>query len=284
MTTPTVLQLYPPPHRECALEGLYLAHPMGQPDQRDGPFVYTNFISSLDGRIAVEKPDEGRLAAPKAITNARDWRLFQELAARADALIVSASFLRNLAAGTAQDKLPLSDDPIFADLHAWRRDQGMTPQPALVILSRSLDVPLAELGRITDRPVYLAVGEEVDQGDLKAAEETGLRVLTAGSGDTVEGKALIDALGSAGFRRIYSMAGPRVLHTLLRDRVLHRLYLTHFHRVLGGRSFDTLVEGDPLATPASFSLGSLYHDPVGEKGVGQFFAMYDLLHEDSAPR
>jgi riboflavin biosynthesis pyrimidine reductase len=194
MTTPTVLQLYPPPHRECILEGLYLEHPMGHPDQRDEPFVYTNFISSLDGRIAVENPKERRLAAPKAITNARDWRLFQELAARADALIVSASFLRNLAAGTAQDKLPLSDDPIFADLHDWRRNQGMTPQPALVILSRSLDVPLAELGRITDRPVYLAVGQRVDQDDLKAAEEAGLRILTAGSGDAVEGKALIDAL------------------------------------------------------------------------------------------
>jgi sugar (pentulose or hexulose) kinase len=50
----------------------------------------------------------------------------------------------------------------------------MTPQPALVILSRSLDVPLAELSRINDRPVYLAVGQGVDQGDLKAAEETGL--------------------------------------------------------------------------------------------------------------
>ena len=284
MTTPTLLQLYPPPHRECALEGLYLEHPMGHPDQRDAPFVYTNFISSLDGRIAVENPGEGRLAAPKAITNARDWRLFQELAARADALIVSASFLRNLAAGTAQDKLPLSDDPVFADLHAWRRNQGMPPQPALVILSRSLEVPLTELGSITDRPVYLAVGQGVDQGDLEAAEKTGLRVLTAGSGDAVEGEALLDALGNAGFRRIYSMAGPRVLHTLLRDRALHRLYLTHFHRVLGGRSFDTLVEGDPLATPASFSLGSLYHDPVGDKGVGQFFAMYDLLSEDSGPR
>lgn len=281
MSDPTVLKLYPPPHHECAVEGLYLEHPMDHPEQRDEPFVYTNFISSLDGRIAVENPGEGRLAAPKAITNARDWRLFQELAARADALIVSASFLRNLAAGKAQDKLPLSDDPIFADLHAWRRARGMPPQPALVVLTRSLDVPLEQLAGITNRPVYFAVGKRVDQDDLTAAREAGLRILTAGSGDVVEGKPLIDALAKEGFRRIYSMAGPRVLRMLLKDRVLHRLYLTCFHRILGGQSFDTLLEGDPLAVPASFIPRSLYYDPHGDKVVGQFFAMYDQV--DDAP-
>lgn len=279
MSDPTVLQLYPPPHRECAIEGLYLEHPMGHPEQRDEPFVYTNFIASLDGRIAVEKPDEGRLAAPKAITNARDWRLFQELAARADALIVSASFLRNLAAGTAQDKLPLSDDPIFADLHTWRKAQGMPPQPALVVLTRSLDVPLQELAGITDRAVYFAVGEGVDQDELKAARDAGLRILIAGSGDAVEGKPLIDALAKEGFRHIYSMAGPRVLHMMLKDRVLHRLYLTWFHRILGGQSFDTLLEGDPLVPPVSFLPGALYYDPHGDKGVGQFFGMFDPVDE-----
>ena len=279
MSAPTVLQLYPPPHRECAVEGLYLEHPMGHPERRDEPFVYTNFISSMDGRIAVENPGEGRLAAPKTITNARDWRLFQELAARADALIVSASFLRNLAAGTAQDKLPLSDDPSFADLHAWRKARGLPPQPALVVLTRSLDVPLEALAGITNRLVYFAVGQRVDQEDLKAVREAGLRILTAGSGDVVEGKPLIDALAKEGFRRIYSMAGPRVLHMLLRDRVLHRLYLTSFHRILGGQSFDTLLEGDPLPAPASFVPRSLYYDPHGDEGVGQFFAMYDQVND-----
>ncbi|MFO8003342.1 RibD family protein [Thioalkalivibrio sp.] len=275
-----VQQLYPPPHRERSLEGLYLEHPMRHPDQHGGPFVYTNFISSLDGRIAVDSPQEGRLTAPKGITNARDWRLFQELAARADALIVGASFLRNLSAGTSQHKMPLSDDPIFADLHDWRRDQGLPPQPALVVLSRGLNLPLKELCGITDRPVYLAVGKRVDQEDLKRVESTGLRIVTAGRGDVVEGKALIEVLANEGFRRIYSIAGPRVLHTLLSAGVLHRLYLTHFHRVLGGRTFDTLLEGEPLDTRASFVPEALYYDPQGDQGVGQFFAVYDLFHED----
>jgi riboflavin biosynthesis pyrimidine reductase len=108
-------------------------------------------------------------------------------------------------------------------------------------------------------------------------ERTGARVLVAGDGPDVEGRPLIDALGREGFRRIYSMAGPGVLNMLLRDRVLHRLYLTHFHRMLGGRSFDTLLEGEPLNTPASFVPRSLYYDAQGMEGVGQFFAAYDAL-------
>jgi riboflavin biosynthesis pyrimidine reductase len=272
-----VLRLYPTPSLERAIEGLYLDDEMGRPAGPDEPFVYTNFISSLDGRITVDNPAKRRRTAPPAITNARDWRLFQELAARADAVIVSASFLRNLGPGQARHKLPLSRDPAFADLHDWRRNKGMPPQPAVVVLSRSLNVPLAELCQGLQRPVYFAVGRQSDQGNQGAVEFTGARVLLAGDGPEVEGKPLIHALGREGFLRIYSMAGPGVFNMLLRDRVLHRLYLTHFHRLLGGRSFDTLLEGEPLERPASFVPHSLYYDPQGLDGVGQFFAAYDAI-------
>jgi riboflavin biosynthesis pyrimidine reductase len=277
MNEQKVLRLYPTPPLERAIEGLYLDDEMGYPDRPDEPFVYTNFISSLDGRIAVDNPAKGRRTAPPAITNGRDWRLFQELAAGADVVIVSASFLRDLADGRAQHKLPLSTDPAFADLLDWRRDKGMPDQPAIVVLSRSLNLPLAELCQTLQRPVYFAVGRLADQGNRDAVERTGARVLVAGDGPDVEGRPLIDTLGREGFRRIYSMAGPGILNMLLRDRVLHRLYLTHFHRMLGGRSFDTLLEGEPLDTPASFVPRSLYYDAQGMEGVGQFFAAYDAL-------
>lgn len=277
MSEHKVLRLYPTPPLERAIAGLYLDDVIGHPDRPDEPFVYTNFISSLDGRIAVENPAKGRRTAPPAITNARDWRLFQELAARADVLILSASFLRNVPQGRVGHKLPLGSDPAFADLHGWRRDRGMPPQPAVVVLSRSLNLPLAELCQTLLRPVYLAVGRQADPGDRDAVERTGARVLPAGDGPNVEGKPLIEALGREGFRHIYSMAGPGVLTMLLRDRVLHRLYLTHFHRLLGGQSFDTLLEGAPLDRPASFAPHALYYDAQGIDGVGQFFAAYDAI-------
>ncbi len=271
-----LLKLYPAPHCECRLEGLYLDDAMEHPDSGDKPFVYTNFVSSLDGRIAVENPRLGRRSAPPAITNARDWRLFQELAARADAMIVSAAFLRGLAAGRTQEKLPLGSDPAFKDLHAWRRERGLPPQPAVVILSRSLDVPLAERCADLERPVYFAIGDGVAQDDSAAVEATGARILIAGAGQRVEGRPLIDALGQEGLQRVYSIAGPRVLHMLLKDAVLDRLYLTHFQRLLGGKHFDTLLEGETLDPPASFVPHALYYDPNTEGPAGQFFASYDI--------
>lgn len=272
----SLLRLLPAPHKECALESLYLDDPIGHPDSDDAPFVYTNFVSSLDGRIALENPRTGRRSAPPAVTNPRDWRLFQELAARADALIVSATFVRGLAEGSWHEKLPVGRNPAFNDLHDWRTEHGMPPQPAMVILSRTLDVSVAERCKALRRPVYFAVGNEVALDDAAAVEATGARILIAGKGRHVEGRALIDVLGRAGFRRIYSIAGPRVLHTLLKDGVLHRLYLTHHHRLLGGTSFDTLLEGDPLDPPASFVPRSLYFDAGVAGSAGQYFAAYDI--------
>ncbi len=276
MNENSLLRLFPAPHEERALEGLYLDDPIGHPGSDDTPFVYTNFVSSLDGRIALENSRTGRRSAPPAITNPRDWRLFQELAARADALIVSAAFVRGLAEGSSHEKLPLGRDPAFSDLHDWRKQRGMPPQPAMVILSRTLDVSVAERCKSLRRPVYFAVGNDVSQDDAGAVEATGARILIAGKGRHVEGRALIDVLGRAGFRRIYSIAGPRVLHTLLHDGVLHRLYLTHYHRLLGGTSFDTLLEGDPLDPPPSLVPRSLYFDAGVAGSAGQYFAAYDI--------
>ena len=52
MQTP-VTRLFPSPGEQHPLEGLYLQHQLqtrGQPGQ---PFVYSNFITTLDGRIAI---------------------------------------------------------------------------------------------------------------------------------------------------------------------------------------------------------------------------------------
>ncbi|TVP86292.1 MAG: pyrimidine reductase [Thioalkalivibrio sp.] len=275
MNQSRLLRLYPAPDLERPLEGLYLGEEMAGPDP-DRPFVYTNFVCSLDGRIATEDPQRGRRGSPPAITNARDWRLFQELAARADVLIISAAFLRGILAGETSERLPIGKDPAFDDLRAWRTERGMPPQPAMVILGRSLDAALVERCGELDRPVYFAVGNASEGDTASAVEAAGAQVLVAGNGPEVQGRPLIDALGRAGFRRIYSMAGPRVLHLLLSDRVLDRLYLTHFHRLLGGPAFDTLLEGDSLDPPASVVPRTLYYDPDVKDGAGQFFAAYDI--------
>ncbi len=271
-----VTRLYPAPIEQVPLEGLYLHDNPLTPAHSTLPCVYTNFITSLDGRIAIEHPETGKVKVPSSITNPRDWRLYQELAAKSDVLITTARYLRELAEGTAQDVLPLSDDPEFADLFAWREARGLPAQPAVVILTASLDLPLVTLCETMSRPVYIATGDNADVKALQKLEHIGARILYTGNDKHVDGKKLVGALTEEGYRNIYSIAGPGVLETLIEARVLDRLYLTQAHRLIGGSSYDTLLEDDLLKPPADFRLQALYYDPPDETCFGQFFAVYAL--------
>ena len=273
----TLIRLYPEPCEQLPLEGLYLNHALHRSGSRQQPFVYTNFVSSLDGRIAIEHPAGSGSEVPESIANSRDWRLFQELVAQSDILVISARYLRELSRGKAQDAIPLSKAPAFDDLHRWRHDNGLPEQPALVILSASLDLPLPSLCESMDRPVYLATGDNPDSKAVEAIQATGTKVLNVGGGAKVDGKRLIEALAAEGFYSIYSIAGPGVFETLINARVLDRLYLTQVHRLIGGKSFDTLLEGGLIDPPAGFSMKALYYDRYAGDGGAQLFGIYDTI-------
>jgi len=147
----TVLQLYPAPGGEVGLEGLYLQHNLHQLGTASKPLVYANFITSLDGRIGIPKSGTQTHQVPPSIANSRDWRLFQELAAQSDVLLTTARYFRQLDSGDAQDMLPIGNEAAFEYLRQWRIDQGLTPQPALAILSSSLEIPLNALQAYRDR-------------------------------------------------------------------------------------------------------------------------------------
>jgi riboflavin biosynthesis pyrimidine reductase len=266
-----VKRLYPGPQRDIALKGLYLHGT--EPGNQD-PLVYTNFITSLDGRIAIDKPAAHTHGVPDMITNPRDWRLYQELAARADVLLVSGRYIRELAQETAQAGLPLSAAPEFSDLHTWRKQQGLSAQPAVVILSASLDLPPAGMHSLSDRRVYVATGEEAPVEAVNRIERAGINVIQAGRGRQVDGSWLVQRLRQSGYKSIYSIGGPQVLEILLRSRVLDRLYLTQVFRLIGGMSYDTLLDGELLTPPTDFELHALYYDEHGGEGCCQMFSVY----------
>jgi riboflavin biosynthesis pyrimidine reductase len=272
-----LLKLFPSPLESVALKCLYLKQGLQKLGTRLHPFVYTNFIVSLDGRISLEHPQKGTHIVPDAIANPRDWRLFQELAAQADILITSGRYIRQLAREVAQDILPISDHPDYADLIQWRRTQKLPPQPAIVVVSASLNIPFPESLLNSKRLIYVATSTGANPMRVKALKTQGVRVLFAGNGPRVQGRELVTALGQEGFTTIYVIAGPEVLRTLLSAQILNRLYLTHALRVLGGESFDTLLEGEQLAPPADFALHSLYYDNLSQGNPKQIFAIYERL-------
>lgn len=272
-----MLKLFPGPVEAISLEGLYLAHDLRALGHASRPFVYTNFIASLDGRIAVKSSHTGSLAIPKAIANPYDWRLFQELAAQADALITTGRYARELAAGHAQDVLPLSPKPEYQDLFAWRMERRLAPQPAVVIVSASLDFPLTGGLLEADRKILVATTARADPARLEAIAKCGIEIVIAGEAERVQGIRLMDSLHQQGFALVYSTAGPQILAMLLANRRLDRLYLTQVNRILGAQEYDTLVSGPRLIPPVDWKLTGLYYGEHCPDNPGQLFGVYDRL-------
>lgn len=275
-STSTVVQLYPNVQKDepaqVALEGLYLAHNLRRL-AKEAPFVYANFVTSLDGRIAIPDAAKGGMKVPLNVANERDWRLFQELAIQADLIITTGRYLRDYAAGKAQEILRIYDDPRFADLKAWRTAQGLSPQPDLAVISSSLDFPIPDALTNGGRHVLVVTDRHADARRVKELEAQIGQVFMAGD-ERVSGDEFVRQMASAGYRAIYSAAGPKIAHMLLSGGVLDRLYLTQVGRILGATPFSSIVEGPLLAAPVDLPLISLSYDPHALEGVGQLFGCY----------
>jgi riboflavin biosynthesis pyrimidine reductase len=272
-----LMRLFPTPAGPKPLQGLYLDERFAPPLARAKSFVYANFVASLDGRISLPDPRTARRAAPHAITNARDWRLFQELAACADALLTSGRHVRDLAAAVSTRSFPVSAKPEYSDLGLWRSARALPPQPAVVILSASLELPVLSALVESGRPVYVATGAAADARRVASLESQGVRVLIVGDGARARARRLVEALAREARFNIAVIGGGEILHAFVVDDALDRLYLTLACRMLGGVSFDTLLTGPVLEHAAPFTLKALHYDaePREPAGVEQLFAIFD---------
>jgi riboflavin biosynthesis pyrimidine reductase len=271
---PPVTRLFPAPQAESPLEGLYLDHHL-HTRGNGKPFVYSNFITSLDGRIAIAAAGHTTHTVPDAITNLRDWRLYQELAGQADLLITSGRYFRQSVIGEAQARLPVGEQKAYADIRSWRTGAGLAPQPDIAIMSGSLDIPVTALESYSERKIIVVTGKDADRQKARSLQDKGIEIIYAGDGRQVEGRQMTAALATHGYQSIYAIAGSSVFHTLLRAGVLDRLYLTITYQLLGGTTFDTLTQGTLLEPACGMQLISLYHDPHAPAGAGQMLGIFE---------
>jgi riboflavin biosynthesis pyrimidine reductase len=270
-----ITRLYPPPATDYPLEGLYLGQALHPGKSAGKPFVYSNFITSLDGRIAISQEGRSTHQVPSAIANARDWRLYQELAGQADILVTSGRYFRQSEIAEAQDRLPVSRHSDYGDILEWRNRHGKTAQPDLAILSRSLVIPPESLKPYQNRRIIVFTGRQADGDHVARLKEHRVEVIAAGEDRSVDGTELVSVLASMGYLSIYAIAGPDVLHTLLKARVLDRLYLTMTHQLLAGNDFDTLTRGSGFDPAQDMQLVSLYLDRYAPSGGSQWFTIFE---------
>jgi riboflavin biosynthesis pyrimidine reductase len=240
------------------------------------PYIYSNYVASVDGRIAIPREDGSGMTVPKATANDRDWRLFQELAAQSDLIISSGRYLRDWAEGRAQEILRI-DDPRFADLREWRKERGLSHYPDIAIISGSLRFPVPDILSAGDRKVLVFTTDDADSERIAQIKSRAVQVIRCGQ-NGVDGYEMARNMAALGYQSVFNSTGPKVQHLLLEGKVLDRLYLTYANKLLGGDPYSSIVEG-PLLTPeTNLHINTIYYDSFALDGLGQLFLSYDVQH------
>ena len=273
--TSRLIELYPEPGRSRDLAGTWLEQRVHRLGRIGAPLIYGSFVASLDGRIALADPATGVLALPAAIVTRHDFRLLQELMAQADCFITHGGYLRAIESGALDDILQAGASRDTADLARWREQQGLAPQPGIVVASATLHFKVPQSVRDHGQRVTIVTVPSAPPERIRKLEREGFQVIVTGHGSQVEATPLAALVSELGYRSAYLVAGPRLLDSMLRQRRLGRLFLTITHQIVGGERFATLTSGALLGTAGHLRLRTLYYDAALPEGAGQWFAQFE---------
>ncbi|MEP2920054.1 MAG: bifunctional diaminohydroxyphosphoribosylaminopyrimidine deaminase/5-amino-6-(5-phosphoribosylamino)uracil reductase RibD [Sulfitobacter sp.] len=166
------------------------------------PMVTLKLASSFDGRTATATGES------QWITDAPARRMVHAMRSRHDAVMVGG--------GTAR-----ADDPSLTV-----RDMGVARQPARIVLSRRLDIPMTgKLAQTTrDVPLLLCHGADASTEAISAWQGIGATLLPcAVRGGQLDMSDVLQQLGAHGLTRIFSEGGSAVAASLLQADLVDRL-------------------------------------------------------------
>jgi riboflavin biosynthesis pyrimidine reductase len=217
--------------------------PLLIPLRTDRPTIVANFVSTLDGIVALGR---GELAGGGLISGFHEPDRFVMglLRAMADVVVVGAGTLR--ASGghgwTAEHVHPASATA-FAE---WRASMGLVARPTTVIVTGSGDIPVDHRA-LTDPAIPVVIATTpAGAARLREAPLGGhVSVEAIGSTAALTGADVMAMRACLGARLILTEGGPHVLGDLVEADLLDELFLT-LSPQLAGRAGDGrlgLVEG-----------------------------------------
>jgi riboflavin biosynthesis pyrimidine reductase len=213
----------------------------------DGDFyrsTYVNLDIPVTNLVIVES-EEGNTGADDPATlggGQTDKHLIYEGLSRVDVDAVFAG------ATTAR-----SDELVFSVWHpelvALRRDFGRTRHPGQVIVSSrgALHIETALMFQVPEIPVYLVTASEtVSSLRLRVATRPWVQVVDAGQ--PLSMRTALRELRTRGIKVMSAIGGRTTARALLREQVVHDLYLTTSAKE-GGEPHTPLLD-EPLNAPA----------------------------------
>ena len=194
------------------------------------PFLYTSFVSTIDGKIIVKEKGYWPIGTEN------DKEMFTYLRAHADAIVDA----KNTALRFGKYFIRRIHEDMY---QGFRRELGKTGMPEYIVLTSSPDEELARVlkNEHNFRPTVLttAEGEQVRETcNVKrvSSEENDGRVST---------QTFINYLNEQGHKIVFVDGGPTLIAQLLQDKVLDEIHLTITPKIFGSTPGKTLtmVEG-----------------------------------------
>ncbi|MFF4352530.1 dihydrofolate reductase family protein [Streptomyces sp. NPDC001530] len=206
------------------------------------PCLYANFVTSLDGVVALGHEYRSSGSAISGREPA-DRFVMGLLRACADAVLIGAGTLR---ASPTHHWTPEHVCPAArADFAALRHSLGRAARPELVVVTASGDLPLAHPALSEGALVATTVeGQRLLAGRLPAA----CTLLAVGQGPRLRMGEVLAAVGARGHALVLTEGGPRLLGHLVGEGLLDELFWT-VSPVLAGRNGSRrpgLVDGREL--------------------------------------
>ena len=196
------------------------------------PFVFLNFVATVDGRAALE----GRT---QQLGGDDDLELLLELRALADAVLLGTGTLR--AEGYAQ--LVRREER-----RARRTAAGLDPDPLAVVLTRGFDIPWeAGLFQAPEQPILVYAGAPGEPPDVPAPVEL-VRLE-----DPTPAAALAD-LRRRGVRALLCEGGPTLAGALISAGLADELFLTLTPLLTGDEDEPAILSGGRLPAPTDVEL------------------------------
>jgi riboflavin biosynthesis pyrimidine reductase len=210
---------------------------------RRTPYVFANFVSTIDGVVSFDAPGIAR-ASEVSHGHAGDRFVLALLRAAADAVVVGAGTLRKEPDGVWTPEFVFREaGDAFAEL---RRALGATPRPLLVLVSASGALDLSLPAFDGGGPVVIATTDEGARALADAPRHVRVHAI-ARAGARIGAGAIVDlARRESGGERILTEGGPRLLAPFFAEGALDELFLT-IAPGIAGRTDDerrlALVEG-----------------------------------------
>jgi riboflavin biosynthesis pyrimidine reductase len=227
------------------------AAPLEIPLRTDRPAIIANFVSTLDGVVALDR--NGRSGGREISGGFEPDRFVMGLLrAAADAVLVGAATVRaSRTHGWTPGHAHRASAPAFA---AWRSSLGLSASPATLIVTASGALQEGDIPADPASPVTVITTYSGARRVASLTRMAHVEVAAVSRTDSVPVDTLISFLRGRGFALVLSEGGPTLFGELLAARAVDEVFLTVAPQ-LAGRSPAarrlSLVEGAALAPAAA---------------------------------